>query len=140
MHSEMPSDGLYSWNNGEGKNKWDPREYDLHPLVRLRQLAEEIRGAAGRNDLEVVCQAANLLAPALEQCKDVRDRLTDSAGEAAQIAMQTQNILNDCESVLTIAMRGIAVEMRRIQQGKRVLKLARRRAAGASARSLDAKR
>lgn len=126
MHKEMPDGQDLRGESGPAEVSF-PKDYELHPLVRLRQLAEEIHSAARRNDLEVVCLAANLLAPTVERCKDIRDRLADSAGEAAQIAIQTQSLLADCETVLTQTLRAIAAEMRRIQQGKRALTMARRK-------------
>jgi hypothetical protein len=107
----------------------------------MRQIATEIRAAMTRNDLQVVCQAAGLLAPTLERCREMRDLRTASAGEAAQIALQTQGLLKECETLLAQAMRQVAAEIGRLRKGKRAVALVRARFPTAPAgRTLDTSR
>ena len=99
----------------------------LGPLLRLRQIVEELRAAAERNDLEVICAAANLLGPTVERCNELRDSDEIGAGEAAELALQIRHLLADCEAVLTASMRSVSVEIKRIRQGKRAIMAARSR-------------
>jgi hypothetical protein len=139
MHNQMMPGEPEVKRKREVSISSEASEASLYPLLRLRQLAEEIRGAANRNDLAVVCQAANLLAPTLARCLEARDQRADSAGEAAQLALQTRSVLLDCETTLTQTLRGIAAEMRRLQQGKRAISLARRQGqTGTESRNLNA--
>jgi hypothetical protein len=112
-------------NNAHGA----PESLDapISPLVRLRQIAEELRAAARRNDLEVVRAAANLLLPTVEQCKLVTDRTSAAAGDTARIVLQIQDLLDESETILEAAMRGVGIEMKRIRQGKRSLAMVRSR-------------
>jgi hypothetical protein len=103
------------------------RKESLEPLLRLRQIVEELRAAAKRNDLEVVRAAAKLLAPTVEQCKQLRDADYVGAGEAAELALNIRHLLSECEQILTESMRGVSCEMRRIRQGKRAIAMARGR-------------
>lgn len=111
----------------------------LRPLLRLRQLATEIQSALARNDLALVTQAAALLAPALEQCKTHAAALDMSAGEAAEIALQTQSLLNRCEAELREAMARIRQEMKRLRFGKQAVVNARKPRTAAGSR-LDTRR
>jgi len=115
-------------NPARGKSTDNP----LCPLLRLRQISEELRGAAQRNDLEVVRAAAKLLRPTVDRCIDLRDRLSDGAGEAAQVALQIHTLLAECETILTQSMLGVAAEMKRIRQGKRTLASRRSRSTSAA--------
>jgi hypothetical protein len=103
------------------------RNESLQPLLRLRQIAEELRAAATRNDLEVVCAAAKLLEPTVARCIQARDSEGVGAGDAAELALQIRQVLSDCEQILTQSMRGVSSEMKRIRQGKRAIKIARSR-------------
>jgi hypothetical protein len=96
----------------------------LTPLMRLLQIAEELRAAAQRNDLEVVRAAARLLYPTMEQCKLARAGMSTGAGDTAQAALHIQLVLDECETILTTTMRGVANDMKRIRQGKRSLAIA----------------
>ena len=128
----MPDD-LYSTVN--------PEAGYYTPLLRLRQLAQEIRAAIDRNDLEVICQAASLLPSALVRWNDLYPTLPVGAGDAAQIALDTLNLLNECETVLTQAMQRVREEMRYLNQGKKMLAHSRsRRAELGAGRTLDTNR
>jgi len=94
---------------------------ELRPLLRLRQLAREIDAALANNNMELVSRAASLLAPTLAHWKEKQPRLKVGAGEAAQIALDTQNLLDKCEATLQEAMQRIRERMRRLQQGKRAI-------------------
>ena len=101
------------------------RKESLEPLLRLRQIVEELRTAAARNDLEVVCAAAKLLGPTVERCNQARDSDGVGAGEAAELAITIRRLLLDCEQILTASMRGVSTEMKRIRQGKKAIRMAR---------------
>ena len=101
------------------------RNESLQPLQRLHQIVEELRAAAERNDLEVVCAAGKLLGPTVEQCTQMRDSDQVGAGEAAELALNIRRQLSVCEKILTDAMRGVSSEMKRIRNGKRAITLAR---------------
>ena len=98
----------------------------LGALVRLRQIVEELRSAAGQNNLEVVMSAAALLGPTTDQCRHLPDIRATGAGQAAQIALQIHSLLAECEAILTTNLEGVGTEMKRIQQGKRAMAQARR--------------
>ena len=110
--SVQPSAELLT-NKGEG----------FSALVRLAQIAEELRRAADRNDLEVVIAAAALLGPTMDQCSHLRG----VNAKAAAIAAEIQALLHDCETILTASMQDVGSEMRRLGNGKRALALARSR-------------
>ena len=103
-----------------------PHNTELDPLIRLHQIVEELRAAAKRDDREVVRAAAALLGPTVEQCKHLRDPHAGCAGEAVQMAMQIHVLLAECEEILTTSLKGVAVKMKRIQQGKKALAMARK--------------
>jgi hypothetical protein len=100
----------------------------LRPLIRLRQLACEIHFALEANDMAIVCRASSLLAPTLVQWKESCEALDVRPGEAAQIALDTYNLLRRCEDSLQSAMGRISSEMGRLTRGKRNLAAARARA------------
>lgn len=110
-------------------------------LVRLLQIAAELRGAARRSDLEVVMAAAALLGPTVTQCRqakavasnDASPRQAESAARIRKTALQIHEVLAECEAILTAAQQGVAAEMKRIQQGKRALVLTRGRGQGRAA-------
>ncbi len=102
-----------SANKGEG----------LSALVRLAQIAEELRRAADRNDIEVVMAAAALLGPTMDRCS----HLYGVNAEAAAMAAEIQALLHDCEKILTVSMQDVGSEMKRLGNGKRALALARSR-------------
>jgi hypothetical protein len=91
----------------------------LRPLIRLRQLACEINFALEANDMSIVCRASSLLAPTLAQWKVSSEALDVRPGEAAQIALDTYNLLRRCEGSLQSAMSRISREMGKITRGKR---------------------
>jgi hypothetical protein len=93
----------------------------LQPLQRLHQLAREIRNALAQDNLEIVGQAAELLAPTLALWQEIQAEMPINAGEAAQLALDTRAILTECEESLLRAMGNIQAEMRRLRQGKRTL-------------------
>ncbi|HLK61553.1 MAG TPA: hypothetical protein VKU00_33705 [Chthonomonadaceae bacterium] len=102
-------------------------ESAFEPLLRLRQLAREIRAAITRNDLVIVSQAAGLLPSALARWNAVYPTLPVGAGDAAQIALETRNLLHECEVALTQAMLQVREEMRHRHKGKKLLISARSR-------------
>jgi len=113
----------------------------FEPLLRLRQLAWEIRAAIARNDIEIVCQAAGLLPSALARWNALYPTLPVGAGAAAQIALDTRNLLNECEGALTQAMQKAQEAMRRRHRGKKLLAHTRsRRAAFVPGQTLDTSR
>ncbi|HZO91645.1 MAG TPA: hypothetical protein VFB38_25205 [Chthonomonadaceae bacterium] len=112
----------------------------LRPLRRLRQLAAEIQAALEHGDLEIVCQAAALLAPTLARCQQTQARLNLGAGEAAELALQTRAALDACEATLRQALRDVAAEMRRLRQGRRTIALVRARRPAATGYRLDTQR
>jgi len=69
----------------------------LSALVRLRQIVEELRRAAERNDLEVAMAAAALLGPTMKQCAHLRDPRAEGAAEAAEMALEIHSLLRECE-------------------------------------------
>ena len=93
----------------------------LSALTRLAQIAEELRRAAERNDLEVVMDAAALLGPTLTRC----EHLYGVNAEAAGIASEIQSVLLECEIVLTASMKDVGSDMKRLRNGKRALAMAR---------------
>jgi hypothetical protein len=86
-------------------------------------LAKELQAALADEDIELMTQAANLLAPTLADCKAAATSSSLRAGEAAAIALETRHILNECETVLGQAMAQIHFELRRLKRGKRAASL-----------------
>jgi hypothetical protein len=117
----------------------DPTE-TLRPLYRMRQLALDLESALARDDMEMMTQAAGLLAPALANCQAAVASRSLSAGEAAEVALATRHTLNECEATLLRAMAQIKCEMRRLQQGKRTVVSVRPYPTGGSGRKLDTSR
>lgn len=99
---------------------------ELRPLVRLGQIVEELRRAAERNDLEVVCAAAHLLAPTLKQCTGLPRLQTTGTGDAGRLARQIQVHLAESEAILTSSMSRVAAEIKRVRVGKQALSLAQK--------------
>ena len=93
----------------------------LRALLRLNQLACEIRDAIARKDLAIVSQASSLLAPSLAHWHELSRDLDVTPGDAVQIALDTRRLLMECEGTLVKAMQDISLEMRRLQQGKRAI-------------------
>jgi len=93
----------------------------LRPLLRLHQIAMDIRNAITREDYDVMRKAARLLPSALANWEEVYNALPISPGESVQIAIDTQRILSDCEVLLTKAMGRVAREMRRLRGGQRTV-------------------
>lgn len=92
---------------------------DLRPLLRLQRLAQEIRAGLARGDMEVVGQASLLLAPALAEWNERSAEMEITPGEAVQITLDTQNLLNECEQTLLNAMNRISEELRRLKRAQR---------------------
>lgn len=93
---------------------------ELRPLQRLRALAQDLEAGIARGDLALVTQAAGLLGPTVAECQRVCETFPVTAGEAAELALETRAMLNRCETSLMQGMGKVAEEMRRLQQGKRV--------------------
>src|SRR5437016_4905634 len=72
------------------------QEETVAALRRLHQLAQEIRAALDRDDMEVVARACSLLAPTLASRQATRDgaRLPMTV-EAAEIIQETQALLRE---------------------------------------------
>ncbi len=98
---------------------------DLRPLLRMRRLAQEIREGLARGEMEIVGQAAQLLAPALAEWHERRDMMDSTPDEAVQLAQDTQALLNDCEQTLHNAMNQIAEELRRIKRAQKSAEVVR---------------
>lgn len=111
----------------------------LRPLQRLRQLAKELQAALADDDMELMVQATNLLAPTLADCQKVPSTFL-SAGEAAEIALETRHILSECESTLMQAMAHIHAEIGRLQKGRRTFATVKSRESDGSGRTLDTSR
>jgi hypothetical protein len=97
----------------------------LGPLVRLRQIACELRRAAEIRDLEVVRAAARLLAPTVAQCTAARDCEQGAPHESVEMALEIRGLLAECEAILVGSLRSVAGEMKRLRNGGRALRLAR---------------
>jgi hypothetical protein len=97
------------------------------PLLRLKQIAEELRAAALKNDLEVVCAAARMLGPTMRQCTEWREANPAVGHPAVTTARQIGELLDECEGILIRARRSVADEMKRIRTGRRALAMARAR-------------
>jgi hypothetical protein len=111
----------------------------LRPLQRLRQLAKELQAALADDDMELMVQATNLLAPTLADCQTVAVGFL-SASEAAEIALETRSLLNECETTLIQAMAQIHAELSRLQKGKRAVVTMRSHKTTGSGRTLDTSR
>ncbi len=109
----------------ETKSKSEAPAPALGPLVRLRQIVEELRAAANRNDLVVVQAAAALLGPTAARCLEARHAHPESAREAAEIAKQIEAALLECETILTATRLSVTTQMKRVQNGKRAVAQAR---------------
>ncbi len=105
----MPENLLSEWENNP----------DLRPLLRLQRLAQEIRAGLSRGDMEIVGQASLLLAPALAEWNERSAEMEIAPSEAVQIALDTQNLLNECEQTLLNAMNQISEELRRLKRAQR---------------------
>lgn len=93
---------------------------ELRPLQRLRELARDLEAGIARDDMTLVTQAAGLLGAAVAECQRACETWPVTAGEAAELALETRSILNRCEAMLMQAMSHVGAEIRRLQQGKRV--------------------
>jgi hypothetical protein len=109
----------------------------LRPLRRLRQLARDLRSGIERDDMALVAQAAGLLAPTISECQIACTSLSLSAGDAAEMAMETHQMLNECETRLMQAMAQVAAEIRRLQQGRKTVAVVQPRSPDASGLTLD---
>lgn len=98
---------------------------ELRPLLRMRRLACEIREGLARDDMEIVGQASLLLAPSLAEWNERSADMDTTPGEAVQIALDTQSILNECEQTLTHAMNHVADELRRLKKAQRSTEIVR---------------
>jgi len=105
----VPENLLSEWENNP----------DLRPLLRLQRLAQEIRAGLSRGDMEIVGQASLLLAPALAEWNERSAEMEIAPSEAVQIALDTQNLLNECEQTLLNAMNQISEELRRLKRAQR---------------------
>lgn len=99
----------------------------LQPLRRLQQLTSEIQTGLALDDIELVCRAAALLEPALEEWQEVRITLPEHAGEANRVAQEVRRSLDECETLLLEGMERVAQEITRLRTGQRELALARGR-------------
>ena len=138
----MHKTGYAPTNNAgpRGKSMRPPIEptESLNPILRLRQIAEELRAAAKRNDLEVVSAAASLLEPTLARCGGLAASDPRTAGAAAEIALQIRTVLTECQAILTSSAHAVSEDMKRIRHGKRTIAGVRRPLTGVlSARKLD---
>ena len=112
----------------------------LRPLRWLRQLSHDLRSGIERDDMALVAQAASLLAPAVAECQTACTASSLSAGEAAEMAMETHRTLNECEAQLMRAMSQVAAEIRRLQQGRKTVAVVQPRSPDASGLTLDTSR
>ena len=108
----------------------------LRALDRLRQLSAEIEQGLQRDDLDVVCRAASLLGPTLTQWNAAHEIMDVSAGEAAQLALETRQTLTRCEASILKTMGRMSGELRGLRQGRQRLHL-RRTPFSASSLRLD---
>lgn len=113
----------------------DPR---CRPLLRLRQLAEEITSALEREDFDIVGRAADLLPPAMADCKRIDPAFAQSHAEIARFAQETQEKLSSCEKALQEAMEGVATEMRRLRLAQKNREWLQRQEYAVVGRRLDA--
>jgi hypothetical protein len=120
---------------------YSPAEADtLRPLARLRQLTQEIQAALASENMALVHQAAALLAPALAQLQEAQDQCPLNA-EERQIARETGALLEACEAHLSLSLRRVASEMRRLHNGRRAISLVRmQKAKPTTGRHLDMQR
>ena len=109
----------------------------LRALNRLRQLSIEIEQGLQRDDLELVCQAAGLLGPTLTQWNNAHETLDISAGEAAQLALETRQTLTRCEASILKTMGRMSGELKSLRQGRQHLQTKRRPRYSASRRLDD---
>ena len=79
--------------------------------------------------MELVCQAASLLGPTLTQWNTIHDTLPVSAGEAAQLAIETRQTLTRCETDLLLTMARMSEELKRMRQGRQQIQALRQRSA-----------
>ena len=93
----------------------------LRALNRLRQLSTEIEQGLQRDDLDIVCQAASLLGPTLTQWNAAHEAMEISAGEAAQLALETRQTLTRCETSILKTMGRMSGELRGLRQGRQRL-------------------
>jgi hypothetical protein len=112
----------------------------LRPLRRMQQLAHDLQSALNRGDIEMMTQAAGLLAPALADCQAASESFGLSAGEAVDMVLATRHTLDACETTLLQAMAQINTEIRRLQQGKRAVGAIRSRVPTGSGSKLDTAR
>lgn len=120
----------------------DGQETALRPLRRLRQLAGEIQSAIRRDDMVVVKQAFNLLAPALSQWAELRSGIDGGNAEVARLTSETQLALAECESLMQTAMARVQSQSNQVRQQQQRLRRVRaqRIAPLRTGRVLDARR
>ena len=92
-------------------------------IKQATQLSSEIEQGLQRDDLEVVCQAASLLGPTLTQWNAAHESMEVSAGEAAQLALETRQTLTRCEANILKTMGRMSGELRGLRQGRQRLQL-----------------
>jgi len=85
------------------------------PLLRLRQLAEEIASALERNDLDIVERATALLPSAMEQCGQMEPSFIQRHEEVRLFVYETHHMLTQCDETLQSAMISVATELRRLR-------------------------
>ena len=107
----------------------------LRPLVRLRQVAHDIQRAIAEDDLELAALAAELLPAVTEWWQQSHATLPVSAGDAADLALETRRLLSDCQTQMELAMKRTARELRHLKKSKAMLEMQFVRAPGV--RGLD---
>ncbi|MBC7528252.1 MAG: hypothetical protein H7308_11955 [Chthonomonadaceae bacterium] len=93
----------------------------LRPLVRLRQIAQDIQYAIAEDDMELASLAAELLPAVTEWWSQSLSTLPVGAGDAADLALETRRILGDCELKMEVAMKRTAQELRHLKRSRAML-------------------
>ncbi len=93
----------------------------LRPLIRLRQIAQDIQQALAENDLEVASLASELLPAVTEWWQASLATLPVSPGDAADLALETRRLLFECEAQMEGMMKKTASELRHLKQSQALL-------------------
>ena len=104
----------------------------------MRQLAEEIHKACGRNDLGLASRASALLAPTLSQWRSAPDLSEPAARtEAARLAREARSLLDESTEAMTRFRDHAGRQLVRLRQSRRLLHNLRKRRSSPAPRRID---
>ncbi len=92
---------------------------DSRPLIRLKQIALDIRRALDLQDWELVAHASTLLPSALDDCSVIPSEAFQNNARLAEMAREAFTLLNTCDTEMEERMEHITHDLRRLRMGQR---------------------